>query len=285
MVVRPSRSIVRSGTFATLALVACSGSYVAAQIDAGSGVADAAVVPISPVDAGWDGATIVPVGDASDAAPAPPFCTGRELFCDSFDEGGVPPTERWSYGKSAAGPLDYDDTTFVSPSRSLRVRIEPDAGERSSLIGKDLDIPSGNARISFDIRLDRPMGTFGEIDPVTIIFGPNPSGVSFQVFGLVVLPTESRLEVYRSFADGGSVGGSSPVGIGTLGAFHRAVFTLRSFGGQVSCSLSIDGQTAVMQSVTAEPIRRISLEVGAPYTSNANIAATIRFDNVLVEPL
>ena len=270
-----------------LALVACSGTYVLSQ-DAGvraDASSDASPEVVSaPPDAGSD-APIVTVPDASPDAPPASICTGKFLFCDDFDDASVPPALRWSSITTAAGSFDYDDTTFVSPGHSLRLQLNPNADSQKSSLSKDIDVPSGDFRVSFDVRVDfPPSGSFSEIDPMEILLQPLPAGVREQGLYLTLYPEGPRFEAFRSFSDGGKSNTNGPVG-GALGVFNRVVLTVRGSSASFTASLAVGGGAPLTHTLPWERPTKMALKLGAPYTSAAKIAGTLRFDNVLVEEL
>lgn len=285
-----SSRLDRVGALAGLALVACSGSYLASNVDAGSVDAAPPSTASAPPPADAGPATLL--ADATTGADAPldarprSPCASTQLFCDDFDEVGIPPAGKWSFTETAAGTFDHDETNFVSPGRSVRLQVVPGSGERSSSLSKNIDLPSGNFHVAFDLRLESPSaGTYQEIDPFVVLLTPQPAGVSLQLFSLAGYMDDLRFETYRKFGDGGSVGSGTSVNGMTLGVFHHVDLTVRSQTGQVIGALAIDGQTPVVQTFSSGPPTKAVVQIGAPYTSNANVTATLRFDNVLVEGL
>lgn len=282
-------SLHRVVALATFVLVACSGSYLATTQDAGTSVGVDASNP------GADVTTLVPVADALppvladagldatlDAGPPSP-CRRTNLFCDDFDD-GLPIGSKWSSTQTAAGPFDLDDTLSVSRPRALRLQMTPGTGNRSSGLFRDIDI-TGDVKISVDARVDLPQtGTFFEIDPLIIGVSPASAGVGYQVFAICLYTDRVVWEAFRSFTDGGAASSTENV-IATDGVYHHIVVYLRSGNGTTNATLEIDGTSVSTRSLPTETPKSISLQVGAPYTNNANAAVTVRVDNVIVERL
>ena len=288
-VVRLSRYGVAAFATFGLVIVACSGSYLGSTQDAGSPVpADAnappadvtSFVPTSdsappPSDAGSD-ATV-------DTGPPSP-CLRANLFCDDFDDGDGSIGAKWSSVQTAAGPFDLDESMPITRPRALRLQMTAGGGNRSSSLTKTIDV-SGDVKISLDARVDLPSsGSFVEMDPLIIGVSPPSAGVNYQVFGIAIYPDSVQFEAYRSFTDGGSAVSTERIDAGD-GAYHRITVTLRSAGGTTNATLEVDGVVASTRSLATETPRTLSLQVGAPYTNNANFTPTIRVDNVIVERL
>jgi len=185
--------------------------------------------------------------------------------------------------QTAAGAIDLDDNAVTRPN-AMRLQLVPGGGNRSSALNKTIDV-TGDVRISLDARVDfAPTGSFVEIDPLIIGVSPPSAGVDFQVFGIAMYPNSVQFEAYRSFTDGGSAVSTEPIAA-TDGVYHHITVTLRSSNGTTSATLTVDGTAVSTRTLATETPRSLNLQVGAPYTNNANIAATIRADNVIVERL
>lgn len=279
------RRIVRVVALTTTALVACSGSYLVSQGDAGPTGVDAGPVPTTTATSPQDAARPQPDSAIADAAPPSP-CLGSSLFCDDFDDPTQTLNGRWMSVNSAAGTFDYDDTTFVSPGRALRLRLTPVAGTSSASISKDLDVPSGSFRVTLELRFDLPeAGTFGEIDPLTVRIAPFATGVRSQQIALAMYSSAIQLETYRGLMDGGTATSSSRVDASLGGTYHPVSLTVRSANGQATCTLEIDAKVVATETFPAPVLNRMSFSVGAPYVSDINAPLPLRFDNVKVEAL
>ncbi len=271
----PHRRYFQILVVSAAALVACSGSYLVSQNEGGTGAS---------VDAGSDAPLVVSPDASSDAARVS-ICTGNFLLCDDFDDTSVPPSARWSSISTAAGSFDFDDTTFVSPGRSLRLRLSPSADSQRSSLAKDIDLPTGDFRVSFDVRVDLPpSGSFDELCPMEILFQPLPPGVREQNLYLCLLGNTYGFDAFRSFTDGGNSNTNGPVG-GALGVFNRVILTVRGSSASFTASLAVGGGAPLTHTLPWERPTKMALKLGAPYTAAAKIAGTLRFDNVLVEAL
>ena len=93
-----------------------------------------------------------------------------------------------------------------------------------------------------------------------------------------------QFESFRAFADGGATAGAERV-TAANGAYHHFEISLRSASGTTTATLVIDGAPAATQALPSEAPTTITLAVGAPFTSGANLNATIWIDNVIVERL
>ena len=276
------RGIVRFGAFVTLGSIACSGSYLGALTDAGPDVPDTSPVPTpsAPVEAGSDAK---PADATIDAGPVSP-CAAKSLFCDDFDDRAVPFGAPWSGTESAAGPFDYDETTFVSPGRALRLRLAPSMGTSGSSLRKDLDVPAAGFRLSFEFRMDRSgPRSFDEIDPFFVRITPSASGT--QQIALAIYGESMQLETYRGLPDGGTGRGASTV-VGSLeGSFHSIRLTVRGANGMATSTLEIDGTVRATESFPAQVPTKAAIYVGSPYVASVATMTTLRIDNVLVEAL
>ena len=269
--------------------MACSGTYLVPTEDGGSPPTDALAPPSAtggPLDASAEARP--PDGPIVDAAPpdaARSPCATPSLFCDDFDEVGGGPGAKWSSTDTTAGAFDFDETAFVSPRRAVRVQVVPGQGSRSSSLAKHIDVPpTGNLRISFDARFDRPPGPFGEIDPLVITFLPLAPGNKMQLFAVATYRETENFELFQEFTRGGSSHSDTPLVV-SYGKYQHYDIVLRSSGGNVTATLTIDGQAPATLSLAASPVTKITLSIGAPHTFNADTTATLRFDNVRVEPL
>lgn len=225
-----------------------------------------------------------PTDGAMDAAPKSP-CAKPSLFCDDFDDVTSSFEARWAVA-TGAGAFDYDDSTFVSPGRALRLRIPPGATRRASSLTKELDVPTGSFRATFSLRVDLPdTGTFEEIDPVLLQLSPVAAGVKSQTFALAIYANKTDLEAYRESTDGGFQFTSSAAGAPLGTSYHRVVLTVRSAMGTATCTLEIDGSTAATERFPAPVVTKMALSIGAPIAVNVANQPTLRFDDVWVESL
>lgn len=279
---RLSPRALRVSALAAFVLAACSGSYLGSTGDGGTGPNDAAVpgdtLTIAPPDA--------PPGlaDAGADAPVPPPaspCVGTSLFCDDFDRDAALDA-RWTV-RTAAGPVELDEALAVSPPRAVKVQIVPGAGNRNSGIERAIDV-SGNVRVTADVRVDFANGSFGEIDPLIVGVGPSAAGVDYQVFAIAIYPDRVQFEAYRSYVDGANYVSSEPVGARD-GVFHKISIAFRSSSTSTAATLAIDGVDVSTRTLETEAPRTLYLQLGAPYTNAADMAATIRVDNVVVDKL
>lgn len=265
---------------------ACSGAFSAAQeLDAGGSASPDVTSTIVPaVDAAPEAAAPPSDAGAKDAAVPSP-CSTQHLFCDDF-EGNGDPSARWEAVRTAAGPIDFDTTTFVSGARSLRLRMTAGSGERSSDLRKVIALPGPNARLTFHLRVDFPAGgSFKEIANLFVEPEPYPAGVGFQTFAVTIYDSGPHYETFRSFQDGGSSFGSTPIPGAQQGRFVRGEIDLRHSGGTLMSVLRMDGAIVATGSMVTPQPDRIVLRIGVPYSFNAQIEPVIRFDDVFVEAL
>ncbi len=179
--------------------------------------------------------------------------------------------------------LRRDGIRFARPC--VRVQVVPGQGYRSASLTKHIDVPpTGNFRISLDVRLDRPSGPYAEIDPLLLTFLPLGPGVRVQHFAIATFPNASRFEGFRALADGGAALSELPI-ILSYGRFQHYDIAVRSSGGNVTATLMVDGQGLTMRSLPASPVTSVTLSIGAPYTFDVDTMATLRFDNIRIEPL
>ncbi|MBK8213443.1 MAG: hypothetical protein IPK71_06775 [Myxococcales bacterium] len=265
---------------------ACSGAFgVAPSPDAGSAPSPDAIAAISPPgDAASEDAASPPDAGSRDAAVPSP-CSSQHLFCDDF-EGNGEPSARWEAVRTGAGSFDYDTTTFVSGARSLRLRMTAGSGERSSDLRKVIALPGPNARVTFHLRVDLPSsGSFKEISNLFVEPEPYPAGVGFQTFAVAIYDTGPHYETFRSFQDGGSSFGATPIPGAQQGRFVRGEIDLRHSGGTLTSVLRADGTIVATGSMVTPQPNRIVLRIGVPYSFNAEIEPVVRFDDVFVEAL
>ncbi len=218
------------------------------------------------------------------AMGTPSPCQRTNLFCDDFDDGDGSIGTKWSAVTTSAGPFDLDETLLVSPPRALRLRTTTGAGVRGSALKQFLNIAS-DVKISLDVRVDIPStGSFEAIAPLIVGVSPASQGLAFQSFTLLLHPEGGAFEAYRSFTDGGSASSSERMSF-SYGVYHRITVTLRSAGGTTTAVAAVDGVIASTRTLQTETPRSLGVEVGASYTRDVNLAATIRVDNVIVERL
>ena len=140
-------------------------------------------------------------------------------------------------------------------------------------------------RVSLDARIDLPTsGSFAAIIPITLGVSPASAGVNYQAVVLAHSMGRIEFEVFREFADGGSSVSAERV-TASNGAYHHIALSLRSASGTTKAALEIDGAGASTLSFQTQTPTSIALNVGAPFTNEANVSATVRIDNVIVERL
>lgn len=283
-----SLSSVRA-TAVVVLLAACSGTYVAANGDAGTDTRDAAsiVEPDASVDGaqGSDATSRDASPDAGDASSPPSPCVAVHTFCDDFDDAGADPA-RWDGIDTRAGAVTLDDSLATSKPRSLRITMETRQGISGSSLTKNVDLRTGttSATLAFDYRADfpAPPWSFSEIDPLVLRILPAPAGAKYQQFGFVVYPTGARFEYFGELLDGGSVFGDKNVSLAYTGWHHVAV-VLALGGGNVEGKLFLDGVEAATLAYATSAMGRLEISIGAPFVRESNVPVTFRYDNVVVD--
>ena len=283
-----SHSSVRAAAVVVL-LAACSGTYVAANGDAGTDTRDAATT--EGPDASVDGAPSADANardarpDAEDASSPPSPCAAVHTFCDDFDDAGADPA-RWDGIDTRAGAVTLDDTLAITKPRSLRVTLEARQGITGSSLTKNVDLRPGttSALLEFDYRADfpAPPWSFTEIDPLVLRIQPAPAGAKYQQFGFVVYPTGARFEYFGELLDGGSVFDDRNVALAYTGWHHVAV-ALALGGGNVEGKLYLDGIETSTLAYATSAMGRLEILIGTPFVRESNVPVTFRYDNVVVD--
>lgn len=276
-------------TAVVVLLAACSGTYVAANGDAGTDTRDAAT--IEERDASVDGGPSPDANprdaspDAEDAASPPSPCAAVHTFCDDFDDAGADPA-RWDGIDTRAGAVTLDDAIALTKPRSLRVTLEARQGISGSSLTKNVDLRPGTTRatLELDYRADfpAPPWSFTEIDPLVLRIQPAPSGAKYQQFGFVLYPTGARFEYFGELLDGGSVFDDRNVSVAYTGWHHLAI-ALSLGDGNVEGKLFLDGVETSTLAYATSAMGRLEILIGTPFVRDSNVPVTFRYDNVVVD--
>jgi hypothetical protein len=265
-------------TACVLALDGLSGGSAGPEADGGgtdAGVADRGNGAVDSTGPGQQ--------DAASDGPAPPSpCLVPHLFCDDFDDSGVP-NAGWD-SVTDGGVLQLDRSAAVSPPASFEVILPAPGGTSSSAsMRKRFTVPNGKLHLELDVRAEEPFlnGNFGEFDLVQIAL-PDYKADAGAVMDLDIYPTERTFELY--VGDLTSSNGTSTKKVLDFPAqrWAHVMVDVAMGGSSPTATITVDGV------VTAVPLpgpvySSAVVNIGAPYFNKVNDTRTIHIDNIVVD--
>jgi hypothetical protein len=145
-----------------------------------------------------------------------------------------------------------------------------------------LPFKDGTARVELDLYVASASGSYKEVDPVGIELEPPQAGFDFQGVYLVIRPGAT---IFQYFAERTGTGQNAEANAALTDilrdTWHHVVFTV-SYAASRKATLSIDGEVASVNIPASSPTT-MKLQVGALYTSDANLDWAINYDNVVVD--
>ena len=241
-----------------------------AMADGGDATVDA-VVNNGPADASPDADAAVADFRCTMFTPAP-------VFCSDFDMG----TSVSVFGTpiiALGGAVTFDDTIFVSRSRSLRLTVPAlaaGAGIARATIGRSFPIAAATSTIElrFDMHIDS-----ADTDVSSTLF------LSMAAWDLTLfVGTTSRLREGTP-GDGGLDYKSTDRTPPALGRWVNASLTLALGPGSSSATIAYDGVTQSAVPLVAHAYRAASIrvDVGFSYVSAPDNGRDMHIDNLVVD--
>lgn len=237
---------------------------------------DAASTDGAPADGAVRDAPIAP-GDASSP------CAAAHLFCDDFDTGDTNLGTRWDSFRQSSGPITLDTSTFLSAPRALRATLTPGNGVRVSELRKAFSPKSSKTRVDFDLLIEGPTGSFGELDPAGLEFYPPPSNLKDHGLAIAMYESQTVLQYHASPVGGGmSTAVETPFTLPTSRWVH-VTMTADYSTPQPTGAIALDGTQVAAVTMGGAAPSSIEVTLGLIYSEAATGTFTSVFDNVVVD--
>jgi hypothetical protein len=213
----------------------------------------------------------------TDAGPDGRFCASKAFaFCDDFDEGML--GGQWDQVVAEAGAPAFDDMTFRTAPRSMRIALLPGLSAGRTFLKKTFNQGPGFA-VEADM-MHAATGATSDIDLMTITVVPPPPG--YQSYFVAVI-----LENGGAVAEGYIYANSSGTDVTfrqslaySLPSFRRLTLELWETNMRVRAGSTVLFSRTNLPSVAASTTADV--RVGAPHATTLDASVTLHYDNVVV---